>query len=527
MTEHVFLHYYDLSSIRDSISNVESHIGIYLEYIKSADPLYFRDTSVTTNQIFLNDLKSIYGKFNGLSKTHSKQKRGLINGLGTIIKSITGNLDHDDARHFNNAIQTLQKNQDVIGNKLNSGISFNKQMLETFNVTLSTIVSNENKIRVTLNEILRDVNMTNYRLSDYIKINCLCNLIKSNLQNILDYVNMLENAVAFSKLGITHHSVVGSDSIMFMSNVLFKLYDKQEMLINENTEIRDYYDIITCGSFYADNRIVFVLKFPIMYKNTYTYYQLFPTPTYNSTILIPPKPYLAVSGDKHQYMEKECKQFQEIYYCEEAFFTMTSRSDDCIYLLILKHEITANCQYTAFKTNFELLQKLDDYHYAITCPQRTKSRLLCDEEETRFIEGTYLIEIPEGCSFTTKSTSLKNYRNQIKGKAIKLLSFQLSNITVMNSARPLKLEKVPLDQLYKLEALLEKDVVQELEKFHSENNTHLIWTGPLYVLIFIVIGIMVWRKQKSCRSTRNEAPRNPGVELAPTGPPFFSGRSSQ
>jgi hypothetical protein len=314
-----------------------------------------------------------------------------------------------------------------------------------------------------------------------------------------------------------------------MSNILLKLYDKQEMLINENTEIRDYYDIISCGSFYADNRIVFVLKFPIMYKNTYTYYHLFPTPTYNSTILIPPKPYLAVSGDKHQYMETECKRFHEVYYCEEAFFTMTSRSDDCIYLLILKQEIAASCQYTAFKTNFELFQKFDDYHYAITCPERTKSNLLCDEEEIRFIEGTYLIEIPEGCSFITASTSVRNYKNQIKGRPLKLLSFQLSNVTILNSAHPLKLEKVPLDQLYNLEALLEKENTLHIPNLSDENNRHLIWTGPIYIVIAIIIGVILWRKSKLYWSTRrNEAPSNPAVELTPAGPPpFFTGRSSQ
>ncbi|XP_061724967.1 uncharacterized protein LOC133530906 [Cydia pomonella] len=523
MTEHVFLHYYELSSIKDSINSIESYIGIYLDYLKSADPLYFRDTSVMTTQIFLNDLNTIYSKFNALYAVHPKQKRGLINGLGSIIKSITGNLDHNDAHHYNQAIQTLQKNQNIIGNKLNSGISINKQMLESFNITLSTIISNENKIHTTLNEIITDVNMTNYHLSDYIKINCLCNMIKSNLRNILDFVTMLENAIAFSKLGITHHSVINFENIMFMSNVLTKLYHKQEMLTNENTELRDYYDIITCGSFYTDNRIVFALKFPIMYKNTYTYYHLFPTPT-----LIPPKPYMAMNGEKHQYMEEECKQFQETYYCEETSFTLTSRPDDCIYSLILKHEISANCQYTAITIDFELLQKLDDYHYTMTCPQRTKSQLLCDDEEIRFIQGTYLIEVPEGCSFTTASSSVKNYRNKIKGQTIKLISFQLSNITILNNAQPLKLERVPLEQLYKLQALLEKEELQQIQPFDPKINSNLVLTVPLYVLVIATAGILVWKKLKSRRpTTTTTTTRAQDVELAPTVQPFFTGRSSE
>ncbi|XP_047990885.1 uncharacterized protein LOC125230016 [Leguminivora glycinivorella] len=263
-----------------------------------------------------------------------------------------------------------------------------------------------------------------------------------------------------------------------------------------------------------------------MYKNTYTYYHLFPTPTYNSTILIPPKPYMAMNDEKHQYMEQECKRFQETYYCEETFFTLASKPDDCIYSLILNQEISATCQYTAFTSDFEMLQRLDDYHYAITCPRRTKLQLLCDSEEIRFIQGTYLIEVPEGCMFTTASSSVKNYKNEIKGQAIKLISFQMSNISIRNTAQPLKLERIPLEQLYKLEALLEKEEpLRQLRTIDIKDNDHLYWIIPLYALIAVAAGILLWRKLKTRRSTT--IPNVQDVELAPAGQPFFTGRSSQ
>lgn len=40
-----------------------------------------------------------------------RNKRGLVNGLGSVIKSITGNMDADDAIHLNKEIEQLTQGQ--------------------------------------------------------------------------------------------------------------------------------------------------------------------------------------------------------------------------------------------------------------------------------------------------------------------------------------------------------------------------------------------------------------------------------
>ena len=40
-----------------------------------------------------------------------RTKRGLINGLGSIFKSISGNLDYADGERYDKLIQELQNNQ--------------------------------------------------------------------------------------------------------------------------------------------------------------------------------------------------------------------------------------------------------------------------------------------------------------------------------------------------------------------------------------------------------------------------------
>lgn len=58
--------------------------------------------------ILILQLDKLEDTLNSLKPTY-RSKRGLINGLGSIFKSITGNLDNDDYVEINQAIQQLYR----------------------------------------------------------------------------------------------------------------------------------------------------------------------------------------------------------------------------------------------------------------------------------------------------------------------------------------------------------------------------------------------------------------------------------
>lgn len=132
------------------------------------------------------------------------------------------------------------------------------------------------------------------------------------------------------------------------------------------------------------------------------------------------------------------------------------------------------------------MQKLDDKHFLITCTNKTKIRFFCDQESTyQSLYGTYLIEVPEGCGFSTKVHTVRNYENQLRGIPIKLLTFQLTNITIENIDRPLLLENIPLDEVYRLESLIEKEVPVRLDEIPMDKSP--FWTLPIYLILGLVI----------------------------------------
>lgn len=513
--KHTFIHYYDLNLFSEYISSIDKHIGTMMHYISTVDPAVIED-SVVIRQTLLGKLELVYTKYRSL-RYHNRDKRALINALGSVIKSISGNLDHEDAIKYNTAISILQSNQKHLSDKINSDISLNYGILESFNSTISTIAANQYKIYRKINEIMTEINMTDYKLTDYIKLNSLFTLINYNLDTLCETLTSLENSIAFSKLHITHHSILSMENIEYIYNILKQTYKPQELLFNDQTDYRDYYDLIESGSYYVDNTLVFVLKIPIMYSNIYDYYHLYPTPTYNNTLLIPIQPYLAMNSDSYWYMDEVCNQFKNTYYCKMKSFTKTRNPDDCIYSLILKQKITDKCTYIQYNITSEVIDKIDDYNYLITCPAVTKISSVCTEESFNFIQGTYLVEIPKGCKLTTETNIIRNSENKLRGHPVKLLSFELSNITIKNRNQPLKLDDIHMNKLYKLKSLLEREKPLNLETVNSTE--HYFWTTPLYIIIIIIL--IYYGYLKFINRRRRSAQEPEAVEMT-TNQPFFT-----
>ena len=67
-----------------------------------------------------------------LNPQNKRLKRGLINGLGNIIKQITGNLDQNDAEKYDNAIKALSNNQNKMKIILENQVTILHDSIEKF-----------------------------------------------------------------------------------------------------------------------------------------------------------------------------------------------------------------------------------------------------------------------------------------------------------------------------------------------------------------------------------------------------------
>lgn len=84
-SEHFHLHIVDLEKFESSFANLQ-----YMTHI-----LEKQNTTKRFNRLLDIRIKRLSDKYFRLKPLH-RQKRGLLNPLGTFIKSITGNLDDTD-----------------------------------------------------------------------------------------------------------------------------------------------------------------------------------------------------------------------------------------------------------------------------------------------------------------------------------------------------------------------------------------------------------------------------------------------
>lgn len=61
-----------------------------------------------------------------------RTKRGLINGLGSAISWLTGNMDANDKKHYDDIINKLESNNYHIEHNVENQISINKKLIEEF-----------------------------------------------------------------------------------------------------------------------------------------------------------------------------------------------------------------------------------------------------------------------------------------------------------------------------------------------------------------------------------------------------------
>lgn len=137
------------------------------------------------------------------SSTNIRQKRGLINGLGSIWKSITGNLDQEDADRYDKVIIQLKDNQKKIVNVADQQISLTQKALHVFNDSMVKLQHNQIRLNeriLQISDIMEQIHIEIVENHTFIMINAIFNQLLASIEIISQILNTIENAITFSKL---------------------------------------------------------------------------------------------------------------------------------------------------------------------------------------------------------------------------------------------------------------------------------------------------------------------------------------
>lgn len=116
-----------------------------------------------------------------------RNRRDLINGLGGIIRAITGNLDQDDAEKYDNAILKLSDSQQKIKTIVKDQVTLMQRSINDFNAKIKSISHNEKLLQnrfARIESVIKQVDHEYNELSERFFLQVTMIQIVSAYQNI-------------------------------------------------------------------------------------------------------------------------------------------------------------------------------------------------------------------------------------------------------------------------------------------------------------------------------------------------------
>lgn len=472
---HAFLQYVRLDNIESKVDLIKNQL---LDFENRLEKNTYTLFELQINYLSTK-LESVLSQLKSLEPIRAK--RGLINGLGSIIKSITGNLDYLDAVKYSKAIETLEANQNNIVSEYNTHVSLSKEWMNEHSKILSQIVQNQQTINTTLQLILdHDVDKDN-NLIKFAQFAQMLVIITENVDDLSNELNRIETSLALIRSSSTHHSMINMLVLKQMIGKLRSIYGNEQVL---DVELREYFNIIQPASYYADKRIVIIFKIPIVSAVSYTLYKLSIAPNKHHQVLIPPYPLIAVAGDTFVYIEAECPKIDKQFLCMENTDRRIRTDSDCIQELISRQIMGKSCKPVQVDLLKEAMEQLDDRSYVLNFPRPTKVQLKCGRDDYDQLQGSYLATIPINCLLRTPEFTIVNDNDEIEGQPLKIMALQNFTDITTKAAAHLTLNSINLKKLHNIQDKitilppLHAEAIQDVSLYHT--------TVPFYIVLLCV-----------------------------------------
>lgn len=513
---HSFLQYVDLADIKTKIEDIQIQVEQFRPQLNNQ--------TLSLYEPHIEYLSSKLQKISEQLQTFEpdRLKRGLVDGLGSIVKSITGNLDYTDALRYDNAIKVLQDSEEKFQTEFNNHVSLNQNWTLENSKLISNLVENQHKIETVIKTILESDSQRETELIKYAHLAQFLLILGDNIDSLADELVRLENTFAFIRASSTPHSALDVKTLKYMLSRLNSIYNKDQIL---DINAREYYEIIKLGAYFTNKQLVLVFKFPIVSSKTYTLYRLSIVPDANHHAIIPQSPYIAVHESDSMYMETECPKTTHWYLCEGRANYQLQSQPDCIHQLIVTQRVDTLCKITTVTLTHEAVEQLDERHYSMNFPDPTKVRVICGKTQYRTLHGSYLATVPRGCSLMAPEFTVTNVQDRLQGQVLQIMEVPSPNPSQNpDTEATIKLNSVNLESLHTINSKISLQAPVHLNKATSDIIYHT--TIPIYAILLSTAALVtaltirkycIGHKSKKVQDV-SETPQKPTeiyAEIAP------------
>lgn len=471
---------------RNKLENFYNEIMLKINDNKT-DSVFHKEIETQINILTFNRNKINY-KINNFQ--HKRNKRGLINGLGSVLKSITGNPDAYDAERYEKLFKEIKRNQKILEKQNLNNIKYNKEMINKFNEQIQNLQHNELVLKSRVLQINQIINkaITN---ENYFKFKDLMNQILFLQINLITFLDELETGLTFCNINKLHSSIIDVETLRSLVKE-----------VNSNLNFWEISVLVTTHCKYENYEIEYLLEIPEFKETNYELKQITPIPFDNFKVLNIEKQLIIEETPQIYYNTQYCHKINKNYYCKTNYITI----DLCL-LNVLSNLKINECMLIDYNKHFDIIEIENTNIYYIISKYVKEFKIECEKQlMLRKLQGIYKVNLNNNCKINGYNLQKKvNVKTEI---IIKDINFNLENNLEKSNFSDIELKNINLINIKR------KDIELIKNDFNESSNINIERIISITLLILIIIIIIVFKfrnKIKTCifKKKNNENNENP------------------
>lgn len=484
-----------------------------------------------------------------LFMSYKREKRALLNIVGSTFKALFGTMDNDDATYYNDAINKVNQDERHLLDLFKQQVQVVSSTVINFNKTISDINNNKeifSKNFAKLYNFTEQLKTNNIHLEIKQTVDEQFSLLTFMLSELEHEYSNIISSVLFAKSNSVHPLIISPKQLLdeLTKTLSFLPHTSSYVLPLELKNIHELMKLTTVKCFFNNNRIIYRISNPLMNTNIYNLYNLIPFPVIKNSLslflIIPSINYLAISDDRNTYTTMKkldvCKIINNFYLCPplEPFFNTHTRPICETTLLFNIEKIPETCDTRLISSDLELWHKLKySNSWLYVLPKQIDITISCPSlpVENFTLNKTGILTLDKNCKLFTSSTTLisdnTNYESSIK--AI-IPDFQIEleddcceendrkqNFNSTENFKPLPLRAINLDKdNLKVVSKKLKQIEEIADEMSNQNKTsnnsfltnsyfvYLICTLLKLFGLYVLYKLYKYLKNKCKRSSNNE-----------------------
>lgn len=323
-----FIHIINLDDFRDNIELIQNNIRTLNE-----------NQHMSAACVILNiKLKELENTFNFIYPYY-RNKRALLNILGSGIKFITGNMDHEDAKEINTNIQNLKFNVQNLNTDHNKQVKINENIIDR----LKFITNHINHQQLNITQQIKDLGKN---FNNILWASQFVYQISFNIDILKDHFEDLADSISMARLNILSKNIINKEEREFIELKL----TSQNIEITSAEQALEHLNI---QAYYNHTQLIFVLNIPIYDATNFTEYTIIPLINKkNQTILVPFERIL-INHNETFFIVTPCYTINKIKYC--SLNNLKNINQDNCFKNILRNT-NATCNYIKGHKYTEIIQ---------------------------------------------------------------------------------------------------------------------------------------------------------------------------